>query len=151
MTETAKNHAHRRMTQQRQVISDCLKTLNHPTVDEIQECVIRTAPTINKATVYRTMNRMVEDGEVARLVGEDGIFHYDATLDPHYHILCEKCGTLSDVDMPVLPQIDQHFPQDSDFQLTGHDVIFRGICSKCRDNNRKKTEEDRGNPEPHNR
>jgi Fe2+ or Zn2+ uptake regulation protein len=128
------------MTQQRRVISDCLNTLNHPTVDEIQECVIRTAPTINKATVYRTMNRMVEDGEVARLVGPDGTFHYDATLDQHYHILCEECGTLSDVDMPVLPQINQLFPQDSGFQLTGYDLIFRGICSKCQEKNRDRAE-----------
>ena len=132
MTKQAKNHAHRRMTHQRQVISDCLKTLNHPTVDEIQTCVNRTAPTINKATIYRTMNRMVEDGEIIRIVGDDGAFHYDATLDAHYHMLCEECGALSDVDMPVLPQIDQYFPPDSDFRLTGHDVIFRGICSKCR-------------------
>jgi Fur family ferric uptake transcriptional regulator len=104
----------------------------NPTVDEIQECVMQTSPTINKATVYRTMNRMVEDGEVVRIVGEDGAFHYDVTLDAHYHIFCEECGTLSDVDMPVLPQIDQHFPPNSDFQLTGHDVIFKGVCSTCR-------------------
>lgn len=131
MTKQAKNHTHRRMTYQRQVISDCLKTLNHPTVDEIQECVMQTSPTINKATVYRTMNRMVEDGEIMRIAGDDGVFHYDATLDAHYHMLCEECGMLSDVDMPVLPEIDQYFPTNSDFRLTGHDVIFRGICSTC--------------------
>jgi len=43
------------------------------------------------------MNRMVEDGEVIRIVGDDGAFHYDATLDAHYHMLCEECGALSDV------------------------------------------------------
>lgn len=133
MAKQTKNHAQRRMTHQRQVIADCLKTLDHPTVDEIQACVMQTSPTINKATVYRTMNRMVEDGEVIRISGDDGTFHYDATLDAHYHILCEECGTLSDVDMPVLTQIDRLFPPDSDFEVTGHDVLFRGICSACRE------------------
>lgn len=133
MTHLTPHGAHRRMTNQRQIISECLKTLNHPTVEEIQECVVQTAPSINKTTTYRTMNRMVEDGEVRRLVGEDGTYRYDPILEKHYHIYCEKCGTLSDVDMPVLPQIDKHFPKENEFKLTGHEIVFRGICPACQE------------------
>lgn len=135
-------NAHRRITNQRQIIAECLASLNHPTVEEIQICVSGIAPSINKATIYRTMNRMVEDGDIRRLVGQDGVYRYDTNNDRHFHICCEKCGALSDIHMPVLPPIDQDLPSECGFELTGYDIIFKGICPACREREQDEPDDD---------
>lgn len=122
-----------RLTIQRQLVIDALKEINaHPTPEEVYECVHQKHPTVSRSTVYRNLNVLEQDGYVYRVKVPDGADHIDLTLNPHYHIVCQNCGHVEDVDLPYFNNITDQIEDASGFSITGHDLVFRGLCPLCK-------------------
>lgn len=101
---------------------------NHPTVDEIYTSLKHDCPTLSKATVYNTLNLLVEVGLVKALTIEDKEVRYDYTKENHGHFKCQSCGTVCDFEA----NIDQLcFKGLENCIISNKDVYFKGICSKC--------------------
>lgn len=64
-------------------------------------------PKLSLGTVYRNLKLLSEAGEIQRLSCGDGIDRFDATVAPHCHFLCDKCGSVQDVDMPPLDELEK--------------------------------------------
>ena len=65
-----------------------LTTRSHPTAKEVLEEVRAHAPTVSQATVYNTLNKLVEAGLVVALRGgHDDSVRYDGNTEPHHHLL----------------------------------------------------------------
>ncbi len=126
----------RRNTVQQNAVAAQLKKLHgaHPTADEVHAAVSAEYPTISKATVYRVLNRMAEGGTALKVNVSDGPDRFDDTLKAHYHILCTRCGRVDDVEVdPALASFDLDAAAKADgYTITGHDLLFRGVCSKCK-------------------
>ena len=45
---------------------------------------------------------------------------------------CEKCGRVFDIDIPYIDGFDNLVENRNGFELTGYDILFRGICPCCR-------------------
>ena len=120
-----------RKTAQRRIIAECIRLLDHPTADEIWTSVTGRFPGVSKTTVYRNMNRMVEEGQVRRLMTGDGCVRYDLNLHDHGHCQCVRCGAFFDVELPFLDELETRLRCDHSFQMTGCDIVFRGLCEKC--------------------
>ena len=54
-------------TVQKTAIMNALMALDHPTADEVYEYVHNEFPSISKATVYRILNRISDEGEILHL------------------------------------------------------------------------------------
>ena len=122
-----------RNTVQRQIILEALKKLyTHPTVEEVYTQIHKNHPTISKATVYRNLRLLAERGEIGQVSLPDDADRFDERTDQHYHFKCKLCGELSDVDVEYLAAIDETVREKYGFQVDEHDVVFRGICKKCR-------------------
>ena len=50
---------------------------------------------------------------------------------PHCHFLCDKCGSVQDVDMPPLDELEKKAAEKLDGEIHGHQVYFYGLCEKC--------------------
>lgn len=121
-----------RQTVQRTIIEDEVRTLaNHPTADQVYEAVHAQHPSISKATVYRTLNRLSDEGELLKVKINNGADHFDHQTFPHYHIRCTKCGRVDDVMVPVLGTIEKEAEAGSGYVITGHSLQFDGICPAC--------------------
>jgi Fur family peroxide stress response transcriptional regulator len=70
------------------------------------------------------------------LVQEVNIGHerarFDANLSPHHHLICLGCQTIVDVMDPRLNHLTLPVGIPKDFEITGHQVAFRGLCGTCR-------------------
>ena len=78
-----------RKTVQRLEIIEVLKNnYNHPTIKEL--CELVSDKNIGQATVYRTVNSLVNDDVIRRIDCPDGV-HYDYRKE-HYHFYCLKCN-----------------------------------------------------------
>lgn len=123
----------KRNTYQKKIVRDTLLGFQgkHPTADQVYEEVRRVVPTISRATVYRILNRLAEDGGVQRIQIPMSADRYDDCLKPHYHLRCSGCGRIFDVDMPVMENICDCLPLTEEYVVTGHDIVFRGICAAC--------------------
>jgi len=125
----------KRNTVQRQIILDTLKKFHtHPTVDKIYAEIQKAHPTISKTTVYRNLRQLAQNGIIRQISILDGFERYDGIIDRHHHFRCKSCGDILDVDIPYLADIDEIVRQKYDLQIDGHDIVFKGICSKCGDN-----------------
>lgn len=103
----------------------------HPSAEMIYTHLKETFPTMSLATVYKTVDMLVEIGLVQKLnVGEDS-FRYDAWTEEHSHIRCTSCGRVDDlVELDASPLIDAA-SIGTDYQITGQQFYFYGICKDC--------------------
>ena len=121
-----------RNTVQRAIIEDELRRLaNHPTADEVYEAVHVEHPSIGRATVYRTLGKLSDEGRIGRVRINNGADRFDHQAFAHYHVRCTCCGRVDDVMIPVLDGVDERAAQASGYQITSHSLQFDGICPAC--------------------
>ena len=122
----------RRETKQREAILRVLmNTKSHPTADLIYEEVKKEIPNISKGTVYRNLKVLQESRQVSELNLNDTISRFEVKQDSHYHFRCEKCGRVSDIDMPVDGELDRHIEKITGLKISYHQLEFRGLCKDC--------------------
>ncbi|MEM7091364.1 MAG: transcriptional repressor [Actinomycetota bacterium] len=121
-----------RLTPQRRAVVDALQGRNvHLSADEVLERVRSARPDTSRATVYNTLNELVELGEVGELQIAGRSRKYDPNVGTrHHHVLCEECGLVQDIqlriaDEPAVP------PTLDGFELRRTDVLFSGVCVEC--------------------
>ena len=120
-------------SRQREAIMNFLLTRkDHPTADVVYSSVRTEFPNISLGTVYRNLTLLADIGEIARLRLGDGIDHFDADTSPHYHFICKDCGSVIDLDMSALEEVDKFNGTYLDGNLiAGHITYFYGSCKNC--------------------
>jgi Fe2+ or Zn2+ uptake regulation protein len=122
----------RRETKQREAILKALRnTRCHPTADQIYDEVRKNIPNISKGTVYRNLQVLQDDGAITELKLNDTLSRYEVKQESHYHFRCEKCGRVSDIDMPVNIELDQQVEKRTGLKISYHQLEFRGLCKDC--------------------
>ena len=116
---------------QRALVLEAVRSLhNHPTSADVYDAVREKHPSISRATVYRNLNVLTEQGEVLHIPVAGGADRYDFRCDCHYHAICRECGVVYDVEMPseglLSSARDTH-----GFLIEGFDIIFTGLCPDC--------------------
>lgn len=123
-----------RYSKQRETIYEVLKTdPSHPSVDTIYTKVKTLIPDISLGTVYRNLNLLAEQKRIARLDVGDGVIHFDACITPHYHMVCDECGSIQDIplDKEILQELISNVNEQSHVQIHDVDVLFHGVCHDC--------------------
>ncbi len=121
-----------RNTVQRSVVLDavlCLK--NHPTAEQVYNEISKRHPSISRATVYRNLNNLAEDGEIGKIDVLTHACHFDHLISPHYHAKCNICHRLFDVEMDYISDLEHSVKSSDGFVFLGHTMVFSGICSQC--------------------
>ena len=127
-----------RKTIQRQILLRTVKSLKcHPTTEEVYEAVSKEYPHISLATVYRNLNLMAQNGDIGKIPVGDAAYRFDAGAHPHYHIRCSVCGSFTDVNSAYCSEIDKMIEERTGYSISGHSLIFDGVCPECRKNEEK--------------
>lgn len=123
-----------RNTIQQSLVLEAVNRLRcHATADEIYAVIVKDHPSISKATVYRNLNRLSEAGKIRKMEIPGEADRYDHMTHPHYHVKCVKCGRIFDVDMEYMPELETKIRDKHGFVFLGHDLIFQGVCSDCKE------------------
>lgn len=91
-----------------------------------------------KSTVYRQIAKMVEDGELLRMNGEDSksvVYQYmgeGTHCSEHFHLKCIECGKLIHLDCRHLEKIGRHIEEEHNFKIDTRRTVFYGLCERCR-------------------
>jgi Fur family ferric uptake transcriptional regulator len=88
---------------------------------------------IDRATVYRVLNRFCEDGVAHRIVGDDGKQYFALCLNceekshrhNHFHFRCVTCGTVECLDNEVQVSLPKGYT------LERFNGLVSGVCSRC--------------------
>ena len=125
--------SNQRNTVQRQIILDTLKKMNaHPTIDKIYTVIYEYHPSISKTTVYRNLRQLAASGIIRQVSFPDGLERYDERMEQHYHFICKNCGSIIDIEIEYLAGINDTVQLKYYVQVDEHDVVFSGICLKCK-------------------
>jgi Fur family transcriptional regulator, stress-responsive regulator len=124
-----------RLTAQRRVVAEVLSGEHtHLTAEAVYSRAQLLLPEISLATVYNTLNELVDMGEVLEISAGDGPKRYDPnTTSPHHHLYCVECGELRDVNPEGTDRLALPAGQQHGFELLDMDIVFRGRCPACRD------------------
>ncbi|HUT54696.1 MAG TPA: transcriptional repressor [bacterium] len=122
---------HSRKTRQREaVLAELRKAKDHPTADQLYERVRKAIPRISLGTVYRNLELLAAVGAI-RVVGSPGGRRYDGEMASHHHVRCTGCGRLDDVHMDVGLEMPRSARFSHNYELTGYQVEFLGLCPAC--------------------
>lgn len=124
-----------RLTPQRLAIYGALvETDSHPTALHLYEQLRPELPSLSQATVYNTLQALVEQGLVHE-IGDagDGAVHYDADLTPHVNLVCTRCQRIDDFHADILTWADDLVAAESGYQLKGARLVYYGLCPVCQD------------------
>ena len=88
-------------------------------------------PNLSLGTVYRNLSLLADRGEILRLRVGDGTDHFDADVSPHYHFICTGCGSVIDLEMENIDQIEDIAGVNFNGQIYGHVTYFYGKCGAC--------------------
>ena len=109
---------------------------SHFTAAEIELALAQKGEKLGKATVYRRLERLVEDGIVRRFVSDDAkvsCYQYAGgeACKNHYHLKCLKCGDLLHVECDYLDEMSSHVLEHHGFRVDTHKITICGVCEKC--------------------
>ena len=119
-------------SKQREAIKEFLVTRkDHPTADVVYTNLKQDYPNLSLGTVYRNLSLLADLGEILRLRVGDGTDRFDADVSPHYHFVCSECGSVIDLEMEGIDQIDDIAGVNFNGQIHGHVTYFSGKCGSC--------------------
>lgn len=101
----------------------------HPTASEIFEAVNRLDPRSSRATTYNNLRDLVQAGLVREVALEGRAARFDLAGQRHNHFICDRCGTVEDMDWYDVPKPD---PGSLGHRvLRDYELILRGLCVPC--------------------
>lgn len=123
---------HRKTIQRSLVLAAVNRLQNHATADEIYEDIAKEHPTVSWGTVYRNLKQLSDAVEIRKLEVPGGADRYDHLCHNHYHTRYLKCGRVFDVDMDYIDNLAAAIRDTHGFEISGHDIMFKGVCPDCR-------------------
>jgi Fur family transcriptional regulator, peroxide stress response regulator len=120
-------------TSQRSAILEAVLELNcHPSADDVYSSPSVRKAGISRATVYRTLENLVQMGAITKTCHPGGVVRYDGRIELHHHLVCMRCGTVIDIASAELDSLP--IPDTSSFEFDVRDfrVQLRGLCRHCR-------------------
>ena len=118
-------------SEKRQAIIDLFsETSEHPSAEWIYNSLKPKFPRLTLATVYRNIARFKKDGAVRSLAVVDGHERYDGNLSEHAHFICDMCGSVSDLDIPLPDDIGAYVELEG-YRVAVRQLFLRGRCPSC--------------------
>lgn len=84
-------------TPQRMAVLKMLNQHTHPTIDELYDKIKKEYPSVSLATVYKNLSALKSAGIVAEVNMPNGKMRYDIYVEPHIHVVCDKCHSVIDI------------------------------------------------------
>lgn len=112
-----------RVTRARQLIIQSL--LESATAISLSELATKTR--VDQSTIYRNLPALQKAGVVEAISLPSHETKYALLHQHHDHAVCTTCGFIEAVSCPSPTKVPtSHFAN-----LTGHEVLYYGICQNC--------------------
>lgn len=123
------SECHIQATPQRIAVVDyVLNTRGHPSADEVLEQARKKCPTVSRATVYNTLNLLVEKGLLKTQILKEGSVFFDPNLGMHHHFIDDETGEVYDIPWDHLQVTEKE--RLKGFEISEYQVIMRGRRKK---------------------
>jgi len=122
-----------RLTPQRMMVLSAIENSdNHISVEEIYAQIVVKYPNVNISTVYRTLELLKRLGLVTETdLGNGHVRYHPVEKGHHHHLVCEKCGTIIDIDESTLARLQNVLLHRYNFSARLSHLAIFGRCVNC--------------------
>lgn len=120
------------LTKQRQAVLRVIREADeHLTANEVFEAARRILPGISFATVYNSLRFLKNEGLIGEVRFGADATRYDRKLTRHDHAICNDCGKLVDLELPIPDGMLEEAADRSKFEAESIELTLRGLCPEC--------------------
>ena len=112
----------------KQILEIVQASRSHLTADQVFLQLREVYPKVALASVYNNLNRLCEKGLVRRVPVEGMPDRYDR-IQRHDHLVCRRCGKLSDID---LGDLTAELEKKAGISILSYDLKLNCLCEECR-------------------
>ncbi len=107
----------------------------HLSVDGIQRSLRDAQLRIGTATIYRSLEMLIESGLVRAHDFGEGFKRFEPMLSPgeHGHLICSRCGRVTEFSTERIERLLPMIADEHGFLHQTHRFEVRGLCRTCRD------------------
>jgi Fur family transcriptional regulator, ferric uptake regulator len=122
----------KRKTNQRNAIQEVFGKIDRPLgIAEILSGGREAVQSLNEATVYRNLKRLVETGWLQKISSPNlGTLYERAGKEHHHHFQCRSCDRLYEISGCAF---NERSSTPAGFVTESHEVFLFGVCSECRE------------------
>ena len=115
------------------IVRELADDLSHPTAQALFERLRPAYPTMSFATVYSTLDVLVEQGLAGSLNADEGsrAVRFDPNVEPHHHAICDACGTVIDIPLERGRAAAPPTADVEGFRVLREERTYRGLCHHC--------------------
>jgi Fur family transcriptional regulator, iron response regulator len=124
LMETLRQYGIQPTPQRLEVARYILECDRHFSAEQALAIVTERCPTISRATVYNTLNILVEKGLVAARVLREGAVVFDSRVSRHHHLIDIDTDEIHDIDWGKL-KVSGTRSIDG-FEVQDYHVVLRG-------------------------
>jgi Fur family ferric uptake transcriptional regulator len=123
----------RKPTRQQVAVAELLERSDDFTSAQMVHARLREAgAAVGLATVYRTLQSMVDAGTVDVLRTDDGESVYRAcSTHHHHHLVCRACGRTVEVEGPAVEKWADKVASEHGYTGVTHTLEIFGTCADC--------------------
>jgi Fur family transcriptional regulator, peroxide stress response regulator len=116
-----------------------LASEEHPTPEMLYRTVSRKMRSLSLATIYKTLDSLVELGLVRAVPVVGDKRRFDANSEAHHHLVCSSCGAIRDYYTHDFDRLVPRKPVDG-FKAHSVSVNISGVCGDCAKRNELRIE-----------
>jgi Fur family ferric uptake transcriptional regulator len=116
-----------RLTPQREQVLATVRQMRHATPEQIADAL----PSVDVATVYRTLELLEELGLVRHAHLHHGAPSYRPADDDHIHVVCHVCGRTEDAPATLVDDLADALHRRDGFTVDRAHLTVFGRCRGC--------------------
>ena len=116
------------------VLKEVIKDKGHRECEDIFLAIKRSKTYVSRATVYRTLDILVQNQFIRKLNLGDGRARYENKINSlhHDHLICVICNKIIEFVDQDIEMLQEKIAKKYQFSLTRHVHQLFGICKECR-------------------
>ena len=125
-----------RLTAQRRALVEIIQNAGrHLDAGSLLELARQREPSIDRATVYRTIEllkklRLIDELDLMHLEGEKHYYEVKTTRE-HIHLACFRCGRIEEFSSSIFEQLKSEISERAGFNIRVTRLEVGGACKTC--------------------
>jgi Fur family ferric uptake transcriptional regulator len=132
--QSLREHGYRLTPQREMIVEAVAHSPKHLSAEEVYHLVQGRTRAMDIATVYRTLDLLVEEGLISRIdVGGDRSLYATTHHGPHIHLVCRRCGEVTEADQSLIQPLEEGLQAAHGFTPDLEHIAIFGLCQECQD------------------
>jgi len=115
------------------ILQEIIKLDKHFEAENLFEHIKTMNIKVSRASIYRTLDLLVQCGLVNKINFDNSCFYYETTINKssHDHFICNECGKIIEFYYPELENIHTKLIEKFELDINDYSHQIYGLCKEC--------------------